>query len=643
MLPAFAQNTEGLSPAIVKRSGGRDRSASGAFAYGDTVTFEVRIPRRLGASGVVMRIRRDTMASGEEAEDPSPRDLVFDFADTDFITDVYALSVDTASLCVGQGLFYYGFLFLRGFDTLFSDAVSNSVCALKTSPGTEFSLLVYEKDFRTPHTGSGIMYHVFVDRFFRGEGKCEYREGARLHKSLGEEPDFARIRGGKIDNNDFFGGNLFGVTEKLGYLESLGVTMIYLSPIFLSPSNHKYDTSDYGKIDEGFGGEAAFRGLLENARARGMKVILDGVFNHTGSDSVYFDSGHRYGPGAASEDSPYRGWFRFGDEYRCGYEAWWDIDILPRLRTDREEVESFFTAPDGIGGKYPAMGTGGWRLDVADELPDAFLEKLRSTVKAVDPEAVIIGEVWENAADKIAYGKRRRYFRGRELDSVMNYPLREALLRFGGSGDAEHLASVLTELYSSYPKCVCDCLMNVIGTHDTVRALSFLGNPDKCVSDSAESENAVQAASRLTAEEYALGVRRLKAVSVIQYTVYGFPCVYYGDEAGAEGLLDPFCRRPMRWDGRADADLLGHYRTLGRLRRSEPCFDGGDFRIVSAHDGYIEYVRKKNGRRLTVAVNCGKEAVKCRARGTELFTGERVSGKTIDPCGFAVIVSENKK
>jgi len=626
-------------PLITKRVCGRDVSRLGAFPAGSVIDLEISSPRRLAVSGIVLRIRRDTAAPGEEQLDGTDTDLPFGLASTDFKTDVYRLSLDTSAICDGTGLFYYEFLFLRGFDTLFSSAVSNCSLTLSREEGKRFSLLLYERDFKTPDCSGAVMYHIFIDRFFKGRGRTEYHPGAKMHASLSEEPEYAAVRGGYIANNDFFGGNLYGVTEKLDYLESLGVSMIYLSPVFDSPSNHKYDTSDYNKIDEGFGGIDAFTELLSEARKRGIKVILDGVFNHTGSDSIYFDKNGRYGSPASNPGSAYHSWYRFGDEYKNGYEAWWDIDILPRLNTGNDAVDSFFTSPGGICEKYIKMGASGWRLDVADELPDAFLGHLRATVKAVDPEAIIIGEVWENAADKIAYGKRRSYFRGLELDSVMNYPLKNALLRFGGYGDAEGLADTLTELYATYPETVSGSLMNIIGTHDTGRALSFLGAPDKVSSYDGEQSNEKLAAVKLGKEELETGIKRLKAVSVIQYTVYGFPCVFYGDETGLEGMTDPFCRRPLRWDGSENRELLEHYRMLGRIRKEESCLFGGDFAVTRAEDGYIEFVRTKGKRRLTVAVNCGSTPVKCNACGKELTRGKTVRGITLGSLEYALIAS----
>lgn len=650
MLPAFAKKIMPPPPVLTLTEGGTAVSGRGCFECGSRVEADMKVCCRSGISAVVMRVFPDGQDPGVVA-DPGPgyTDLPFEYTGGDGICSEYRLLLDTEAICGGRGsgLFFYEYLFLRGGDTLFSSSSDNVHFSLSDTEGTKFRLLIYERGFDVPDTGCGIMYHIFVDRFFRGyDPGASYGAGARLRPASVWKrgiPSFAAVRGEETDNLDFYGGNLEGVREKLGYLKSLGVTMIYLSPVFSAPSNHKYDTSDYTVIDSGFGGRPAFDALLSDAKEQGIGVILDGVFNHTGADSVYFDAEHRYGPGAESEDSPYHSWYRFGKEYKNGYESWWDIRILPRLRTDLPEVRDFFTAPGGIAARYIAGGASGWRLDVADELPDEFLEELRKSVKKENRDALIIGEVWENAADKVAYGRRRKYFRGRQLDSVMNYPFRRALIRYATDGCAVALAAELTDIYSSYPPAVCDALMNIVGTHDTARILSCLGDPAGAAAAESETDNRKLASMRLTPEQRRIGIERLKAVSVIQYTVYGFPCVYYGDETGMEGMSDPFCRAPMKWGSDADAELLEHYRRLGRIRRSEPSLAGGSFRVVRADGGYIEYEREKGGRRLTVAVNLGDAPAVCRASGLELYGGTEVKKPVIGPRGFALIVWTPRK
>ena len=587
----------GEYPVITKTVNGENVSAMGAFSLGTTLCFSVKCSRKMGVHAVVLRIAKDG-----EAE----RDFPFDFYAMTGDEDEYRLEVCLdESFCVGEdGLFYYEFLLLRGMDTLFSQTDNNVDVSFDCRSDRKFRLLVYRSDFRVPSWfAGGTMYHVFVDRFFRGQGEVGAREDAILNEDwYGEIKQFAPYPGAPVPNNEFFGGNLWGVAEKLEYLASLGVTVIYLSPVFKAYSNHKYDTGDYMKVDEMFGGDQALEHLIEKARAFGMRLILDGVFNHTGDNSRYFNRYGQYDDVGAyqSASSPYHDWYCF-DSFPDSYRSWWGIEILPKLNPSSESCRNFLAGKGGVAEHYIKKGIGGWRLDVADELSDTFLDRLRETVKAASSEdGIIIGEVWENAADKIAYGKRRRYFRGKQLDSVMNYPLKNAILAFVKFGDAQFFYDGLTELYSSYPKDVCDSLMNLLGTHDTERILSVLGDEEIEMLDNAEL-----ATRRMTDDERRHAISKLKIASALQYTVFGVPSVFYGDECGIEGGHDPFCRRPYPW-GREQKELLEHYRRLGKIRREHPVFKSGAFSFLSVRDGFVAYERSSSDERIVVAANCGE-------------------------------------
>lgn len=608
-------------PIITKTVNGADASGRGAFAFGDKIRFTVAAPRRLGASAVVLRICRD----GEEDTDFS-----LTFLETAEGVDSYGLTLDTKKLCgeAEQGLFFYELLFLRGADTLFTATRNQVDFTLISHSAERFALLVYEKEYTTPKWFQGtVMYHIFVDRFYRGAGEVATRDDVILNPDWKNGiPQYAKKNGDALANNMFFGGNLWGIAEKLDYLKSLGVGVLYLSPIFRAYSNHKYDTGDYLEIDGMFGGKAAFEHLIKKAKKAGMRVILDGVFNHTGDDSRYFDRYGEYGKQGAFSNpkSPYRDWFCF-TKYPLEYETWWGIKILPKLNPQSESCRKFLAGKGGVGERYVQLGIGGWRLDVADELTNAFLDELRATVKeASDGEAVIIGEVWENAALKEAYGNRRRYFRGRQLDSVMNYPLRNGVLQYISQKKAELLADILKEIYATYPKCVCDSLMNLLGTHDTERILTVLGEGDERV---AGESNDVLSKKKLTKLQYARGISYLKLAAAIQYTVYGVPSVFYGDEAGLEGYHDPFCRRPYPW-GRENRELLSFYRTLGKIRSEHPVFVDGAFRVEYAKGAILAYVREGNGEKITVLVNVGGDEAEYALGGkqTDLLTGNDYRG-----------------
>ncbi|MCQ2429537.1 MAG: glycoside hydrolase family 13 protein [Clostridia bacterium] len=651
MLPKLSNDPAELARVSLEKYGtgarrDEDVSRLGAFARGEVIRLRVTCPRRLGVSAVVLRLNMDGKAES---------DTSFSYIDSDYETglELYELTLDTAALCGAEpsGLFWYRLLLVRAADTLFTDSRNNVDFDLVSGGGCPFRLLVYDPaDLPPAWLGQGVMYHVFVDRFRKGEGPVSYPEGPRgalLDPDWDHGiPQYPEERGGELANNVFFGGNLWGVIEKLDYLQSLGVTVLYLSPIFKAYSNHKYDTGDYMIVDPGFGGEAALDALLDAAKARGMRVILDGVFNHTGDDSLYFN---RYGTypttGAAqSEDSPFYKWFEFR-HFPDEYASWWGIPILPKLNHACGDCRHYFTGPDGVGAHYIRKGVSGWRLDVADELCDDFLDEFHASVRASGTERtdkpVIIGEVWENAADKVAYGHRRRYLRGGQLDSVMNYPIRSGILAFVQDGDADFLYDVLTELYGSYPRPVSDILMNLLGTHDTERILTMLGSRP----EDFDRPNRELAGARLDPCARECSVRLLKIASTLQFTVFGVPSVYYGDEAGMEGYHDPFCRMPFPWrdlDDPVRADLLAHYRALGALRR-DPALMGGDFRVLSHGADWIVYERVRNGSRLVIAANRGVSpvTVPVPAQGEILLSvGGNTYGQgrlTVAPDGVCVI------
>ncbi len=636
MLPKlYFENDSASDVQIRKFVCSDDVSHLGAFPCGTVINIELTVSRRMGASGVVLRLCKD----GER-----DMDTPLDFCRSDNLNDTYSISLDTAELCGkdGEGLFYYEFLLLRGTHTLFTDAYNNVDFYLEEKAGFRFRLLVYEKDFATPESfGRGVMYQIFTDRFCRGESDKARALPVRDDVILNEDwergiPQYAAYPGAPLKNNMFFGGNLYGVIEKLDYLESLGVTYIYLCPIFEAYSNHKYDTANYERVDPMFGGDEALDELIEKARERGIGIILDGVFNHTGDHSVYFNKYGTYGNGGAYLDpaSPYRSWYHFKN-YPTDYESWWGIDILPRLNHENESCRRYFTGDSGIVQKYIKKGIAGWRLDVADELGDEFLDELRTSAKdASDGEAIIIGEVWENAADKVAYGKRRRYFRGRQLDSVMNYPLKNAIVYFCTWGDGETLYNTLTEIYASYPPCVSHKLMNLLGTHDTERILTVLGRDE----EDEFLKNDQKAKKKLTKSQREHGIEMLKIAAALQFTAYGIPSVFYGDEIGLEGYGDPFCRMPMPWhDIGIDyrAELLNFYRILGNIRKTEKAFDGGDFYVVKHTESAIVFVREKEDSRIIVAANRGSEfklTVPEGSRYLDLLGGEEYSGRiTVKP------------
>ena len=623
---------EDCLPTVKKEIDGVDVSARGCFAFGECPVFTVEAPRKLGASAVVMRINRDG------CED---RDYPFEFVSTDMVRDTYRLTLDTAELCEGDsdGLFYYELLFLRGADTLFTSTENNVSFTFERYSNRRFLLLVYKKGFETPSWFHGsVMYQIFVDRFYRGDGEVGTRDDIIMNEDWENGiPQYVEHQGEPVKNNMFFGGNLWGVAEKLDYLKSLGVGVIYLNPIFKAYSNHKYDTGNYLEIDSMFGGKAAFDNLIKKANECGIKIILDGVFNHTGDNSIYFDKYGEYGGVGAysNENSEYRNWYSFMGS-RDRYDSWWGIKILPRLNHANEDCRRYFTGDNGVGAEYIKQGIAGWRLDVADELSDSFLDEFCATVKKQSGgEAIIIGEVWENATEKVAYGKRRKYLRGSQLDSVMNYPLRKGIMRFVLDGDAEFLSDILQSIYSTYPKTVCDSLMNILGTHDTERALTVFG---KCDDETCDEAGSVLASRRLSGDDREKAVRKMKLATVIQFTVYGVPSVYYGDEAGLEGYRDPFCRMPYPW-GREDGELVELYRMLGKMREeNRNIFAEGEFSVTYVDDAIIAYNRKYQNEEICIVANSAGYAQSLILPGKWrlIDSGKRFDG-TVDACSAIIL------
>ena len=460
----------------------------------------------------------------------------------------------------------------------------------------------------------GIVYQIFPDRFARDDSWRERVERANAHinarrsdmrrtvmEDWTQPAYYVRDDSGRVIEWPMFGGSLKGIEEKLDYIKSLGVTAIYLNPVFEATSNHRYDTADYMRIDAALGTDEDFRSLAETARARGVRLILDGVFSHTGCDSIYFDRFGNYtspadeaarekGPDASpatapadpvaedrpakekgawgNEDSPYRSWYKFDDSRECGYISWWGVTDLPEVNENDPGFRKFILGEDGVAAHWMKMGASGWRLDVADELPDSFIEGVRRAVKKADPEGLLIGEVWEDASNKISYGERRRYLLGSELDGTMNYPLRDILLDYvnytissGGAGEK------ILALEENYPPENFYGALNLIGSHDRERIITAMA----------------------AEEDYDSAARKVKMLSTLQYALPGVPCVYYGDEVGLTGGTDPANRSGYPW-GFENLDLGYHYRMLGLLYQEHPALRNGSFRMLSGTCGISDDV-----------------------------------------------------
>ncbi len=509
-------------------------------------------------------------------------------------------------ITMSQGLYWYDFRYTSAHGEFFVVKNEHSLGIISQCQGERFQLTVYEKEFTTPDwLKGGLIYQIFPDRFCNsGAPKKDVPDDRFICDDWGRIPEYRQNNGRCSLGNDYYGGDLEGITQKLPYLKDLGVTCIYLNPIFEAHSNHRYNTANYEKIDMLLGDEEDLKNLCEKAKKHGIKIILDGVFSHTGDDSIYFNRTGRYGEGGAYRDynSPYHQWFKFYD-FPNGYDAWWGVKTLPETNEDNDSFTDYITGENGVLRKYLKIGIGGWRLDVADELPDKFLDKLRAAVKSENPDAYILGEVWEDASNKISYGARRKFLRGSQLDSVMNYPFANAILNFVKHGGGDALSETVHSVLENYPKCSVDTLMNHLGTHDTARMLTVLGKGDSFVGD-----REWQSQQRLSDFEYALGVKRLKAAAVIQYTLPGVPSIFYGDEAGVQGYGDPFCRATYPW-GNENKEILDFYKDLGQIRKKCKAFEDGDFYTVFANTDAIAYTRANKNGKVFVAVNIGQNAI----------------------------------
>ena len=496
------------------------------------------------------------------------------------------------------GLFFYYFyvstrdggfrLFKQGDDT-------------NMEAGALWQVSCVPADFHTPDWAKGAtIYQIFPDRF-RKCGDCDLSGKLTpytVHNDWSEEVDWRPTPDGVVLNNDFYGGNFKGITEKMDYIASLGTTILYLNPISKSFSSHRYDTGDYKVPDPMLGTLEDFREMVDCAHGHGIKVILDGVYSHTGSNSPYFNREGQFDSVGAfnSKESPYYSWYTFYS-WPHAYNSWWSFDTLPTVnKMDPAFVEYIITGEDSVIAFWLKQGVDGFRLDVADELPDEFIKLLRDRVKEINPDAYVLGEVWEDASNKTAYNRRRTYFTNGELDSVMNYPFRTAIINFvRGFDSGRGLKDTVMSIVENYPQEVVHCNMNLLGTHDTARILTALV-------DDFDGSREEKAKRRLSRNSFDVAYDRLLMATFLQYTLPGSPSLYYGDEACMEGYRDPFNRRPYPW-GREDPEFMAHFLRLGQLRKEFEALRLGDIQFFAAGDKHIGFTRSYNGRTFRVYCN----------------------------------------
>lgn len=663
------------------------RSPFGAVSAGTSVTLRFRtIP--LDVDSVALRVYRYDPATDSTT---GPVDYAMTYLEDRVEGGTnYAIWTYTLATPATPGLIYYKFRASdRGAAAYYNDDYADDHDNLNqggtgvqaaNESGQSFQITVYDPAFQTPAwLQNANVYQIFPDRFRNGDTTNDYcRSGgttgcptyygtipATLHATWNEAPEDGHVTG--VYSRDFFGGDLKGIENKLDYLQGLGVDTIYLTPIFSARSNHRYDTDNYLAVDPSLGGDAALASLVSALNARGMHLILDGVFNHTSSDSLYFDRYHRYASNGACESlsSSYRGWFNFfTSTVPCGkpdYEGWFGYDSLSVLNDGSAAVRDFIyrTSSDNVVKHWYAAGASGWRFDVANEITHNWWRNFRPYAKSYRSDGPLVGEVWDDASS---------FLLGDQLDSVMNYRFRKNVLGFA-RGTAEwrdndnsgsnvivpltpsQFDRALKAVREDYPAQATAAMFNLIDSHDTNRPLYVL----TMTGDS----GLVQAK------------QRLKVVALFQFTYMGAPTVYYGDEAainvpslssGANGPEDdPYNRAPYPWAdqsgnpnlyGPADSGMISYYSTLASVRRQHAALRTGSFTTLltgdtsasSTDNATYAFARVSGTDKAVVAINNGATSNSASisvgayfANGTTLR--DALSGATFTVTGGAVNVT----
>ena len=476
----------------------------------------------------------------------------------------------------------------------FSFEANNNLIYYQKNSNNKKDMWKMSVNFETPSWAKGkIMYHIFVDRFNKNNNLLLPMEGRIVHESWDEDIVVGPDENGRW-NIDFYGGNLKGIIEKLDYLKSLGVSIIYLSPIFLSQSNHRYDTADYEKVDPYAGTNEDLKLLCLQAHQKGMKIILDGVFNHTGNDSKYFNEYNHYEEKGAyqSKESKYYDFYKKQENGNFCY--WWDMKNLPVCDGNSKQWQNYIYGKGGIIDLWFSLGIDGIRLDVADELTDEFIEGITAAVKRNKKDGFILGEVWENPMRM----NRKYISSGKAMDTVMNYQLTDALIRYYKYAECDNLKDTIEAILNEYPKETIDCLMNFTSTHDITRAINIFGTNEfqrhgKWAWDLQNNDYNWQKEYQMTKEQYDLGKEIYKSYL---YTLAFFPgilSIFYGDEIGMQAMGNLANRRPYTWD-RIDTELLELFKLIGKIRKKEKFLETAGLELLDVNENYLSFKRTSN-------------------------------------------------
>jgi glycosidase len=580
---------------------------------GDSYTLEAHIPRSIGAKKVYL--------------ETDNKNIEFDWVSAYKGLDVYSLNFEKI---IPEGIPHFSFKISITNDAgvfsvkalnclILKDMSRHDICnsRLENAP-----FIFTVKDDSDSFLVHGAIYHIFVDRF--NKSNPSIRSDSRFNPDWENGiPEFPENNGDYFENNTHFGGNFKGIAEKLDYLKELSVDCIYLSPVSKAFSNHKYDVGSYKEIDENFGGENELKNLINKCHENGIKVIFDSVFNHTGDNSLYFNKFGLYNSIGAyqSVKSEYYHWYAFAN-HPDEYSSWWGIKCLPSIRKGCEDFMEYICGAGGVIDYYMSLGADGLRLDVADELTLAFIKKIKEAVKRNKENGIVIGEVWENAVRKRAYDEDKYYFDEGKIDSVTNYPLMNSIIEYIQTGDAQNLHLVISELYCDYPEDNALRLMNIISTHDTVRALSRFATPAK--------SNREKSVYKMNKSNYNFAVERIKNAISLQVLLPGIPCIYYGDEIGMEGLEDPFNRFPMSWHCVCE-NLLEWYKTILSIRKNNRPLSTGGIKVIYCKKGLFVFDRYNTDERIRIFVNQDDKTHRIRFKGKELIKNDTIEEVIIPP------------
>lgn len=583
----------------------------GAVCCGQSVTLTLHVPQEFGCTTPYLFLTQ---------EGHPTQQLLMEACGTGDGVDIFSYTVTPQA----PGLYFYYFDLYTGYRKLFCGEGGEAY--ITTESGPLWQLTVYAASFQTPDwLRGGIMYQIFPDRFYEGEPNKPMPFADRVYRADkdGEPYFWPNEHQDGFLNLDYYGGDFKGICAKLPYLVEMGVTVIYLNPIFEAHANHRYNTANYLQVDPLLGTNEEFAALCATAKKHGISIILDGVFSHTGSDSLYFNREGRYPePGAYRDpNSPYRSWYDFNPSYIGGYRSWWGFESLPEVNENDPGYRAFICGEGGVIDYWLGLGAAGFRLDVADELPDDFIEEIRHAVKRNGADKYLLGEVWEDATTKWSYGSRRSYLLGKGLDAVMNYPFQTAIIDFLKGEDAARTAQRLLSICENYPAPALHVLMNFLSTHDTVRGMTALSD------ESYEGKDRYwQSGRRVSGAQYEHGRHLLTMAYAMLFTLPGVPSVYYGDEVCMQGYKDPFNRAYFEWDS-PEKRVLPVLKQLAAVRKECAAFADGTLEMVQASGGLLVYERRAKTSTAAICIN-----------RTEHTVSVTLLGKTVDvaPQSFAI-------